>query len=126
MKPFNNNEAREAVLNPGDWAFHGDVIIEALSELPEGWESWPIVKDRALAYGEATGHIHQLSEGVEVRENPATQERYFVTKGNVTYLRHQEHDPIAFKATPEKPVIAKSRIAKEYDHFEELVRQVID
>lgn len=121
MKSFieDNLQTVHNITLPGH---HGDVIIEPTA-LPDEWETWPIVKDNALAYGEMTGHIHQLfGDEVEVRENPKTKERYFKV-GNVITLKHQEHNPVAFHGEGK---VYKSRIAREYDHFDELIRQVAD
>ena len=125
MKPFIETNIQSVEFNDLP-VHHGDVIIEQMDALPNSWYDWPIVEDGCIAYGEATGHAHKLfGDDFQVRENPDTKERYFVS-GNVITLKHQEHNPMMFKGSPDAPVIARTRIAKEYDHFEELVRSVVD
>lgn len=123
MKPFNEtNKVNSNLDNIGDFGFHGDVIVEKIDKLPADFDNWPIIKDRCLAYGEATGHIHQLDDpNIVVRENPQTGERVFEVKGNIVYLKHQEHKPVAFRDG-----VYKHGIQREYDHFNEIIREVAD
>lgn len=126
MKAFIEDGLQEVEFDCGNPAHHGDVIIEKLHSIPNEWESWPVIDDNCLAYGEATGHAHKLfGNDFQVRENPKTKERYFVS-GNVITLKHQEHGPRMFKGSPDNPIIVRTRIAKEYDHFEQLTREVMD
>lgn len=121
MKPFNEHGTQKAnFINLGDEALHGDVIITA-SELPEGFETWPIVKDACLAYGEATGHSHALVSGnFELRECPKTKVRHLRVVSD-SELKHQEHSPIMLP-----PGGYRIGIQREYDPFERLIRTVTD
>lgn len=123
MDAFVETNLQEVDLNVGERGFHGDVIVTRLKKAPSDFEKWPLVKDDCLAYGEVTGHAHKLFGDFELRENPETKERVFVTKGNVTYLKHQEHNPRALLGEGR---VYKHGIQREYDHFDELIREVAD
>jgi len=121
-----NDFIEEGVVNVdmamGEYGFHGDVVIER-TELPDGFYKWSSVKDSCFAYGEATGHAHKLFGDFDMRENPDTGERYAVSKGNVITLKHQEHKPRGLLGNDR---VYKHRIVKEYDHFENIIRDVAD
>ncbi len=95
----------------------GDVVIKPIKNVPKN--ALPL-KENALAYGEVTGHAHRLHEGqFQIFETPK-KERYLrvVTP---SMLRHEEH-----KQFEVPPGDYKIDIVREYDHFEQLVRQVAD
>lgn len=123
MKEFVETGKQEVDMVVGEYGFHGDVIVERLDAVPEGFEAWPIVKASCLAYGEATGHAHKLFGEFELRENPETKERVFIVKGNVAYLKHQEHHPRGFLGEGR---VYKHSIVREFDHFSEEIRRVAD
>lgn len=123
MKPFIEEGLKEVDLNPGESGFHGDVIVTRLDALPEDFKNWPVVDDGCLTYGKATGHAHKLFGEFELRENPETKERVFVTRGNVVYLKHQEHHPRAFLGEGR---VYKHGIQREYDHIAEMIREIAD
>ena len=78
-----------------------------------------------LAYGEATGHLHEvIGEGVELYEDGDVM--YVVIPGEeAAVLTHQEHHTQTLDPTP--PGYAwRRRIVREYDHFAEEARQVRD
>lgn len=125
-----------------DWIQQGDVIIEPLSlrglSFPGGEGSKK--KDARgfiLAEGESTGHAHALEdiEGVEVVEAPQKiivkrngreeeeEVRYFIriTNAKGAHLRHEEHR--AHILPPGEYIV---RGVREYDHFSEEARRVID
>jgi hypothetical protein len=126
-----------------DWYQQGDVIIEPLSargmEFPAQGKPMTQKDGRGylLALGEVTGHAHALSEmdGVEVVE--ATQKilvlrdgreeeeevRYFIriTNKKGGTLRHEEH---ATQTLPPGDYVVRG--VREYDHFAEEARRVID
>ena len=69
----------------------GDLLIVKVGEIPKDAKT---KKDRVLAEGEATGHMHELDSG-EVYELGDTL--YFrVSDESTTTLKHQEHKEIAF------------------------------
>lgn len=122
------------------WYQQGDVIIQPLSHI-KGLE-FPLTgktakKDQRgyiLAEGEVTGHAHALEDipGVEVIEAPAriTREdgvveevRYFIRVSGKTKptLKHEEHN--THTIPPGEYIV---RGVREYDHFAEEARRVID
>ena len=122
MKPFNEHGMQVPnKFEIGDHALHGDVILERIDSLPKDFKKMAKSKDGALAYGEATGHLHQLQgEGFELRECPNTRVK-FLRIVEPTDLKHQEHSPIKLP-----PGDYKIGIQQEYDPYEKLKRQVID
>lgn len=121
MKPFNEIGTQQAKFKKiGDEALHGDVIISA-DEIPSDFDSFPVVRDNCLAYGEATGHMHKIVSGdFELRENPKTKIKHLRVVSPAS-LKHQEHSPIVIP-----PGTYRIGIQREYDPFEKLVRQVAD
>lgn len=120
----------------------GDVIIEPISlrgiKMPKGKKmTQKDSRGYLLALGEVTGHAHALEEieGVEVIEAPQKilvlrngreeqeEVRYFIriTNKNGAVLRHEEHN--AQTIPPGEYVV---RGVREYDHFAEEARRVID
>ena len=92
MKPFNEHGTKIAEMKIGDYSLHGDVIIEMIPDLPEDFVSQEKEAKSALAYGEATGHIHQLqgTPGVDFDLRVKNNERHLKII-NPTLLKHQEH-----------------------------------
>lgn len=121
MKPFNgHNPIIGRTIKNGQIAMHGDVLVFG-EEIPKDFDNWPIVKDSCLAYGESTGHAHQLVGGeFYLRENPKTKERHLRVVTS-TMLKHQEHRPIEIN-----PGEYRIGIQREYDPFEKLIRNVED
>jgi hypothetical protein len=126
MKPFVEKGHMSVEMNVGEYGLHGDVIVTRVDSLPKGWENWPIVEDNCFAYGEVTGHIHQLSgEDVVVRENPETLERFAFVNGQAT-IKHQEHGPRSLLGDINTTRIYRHGIQREYDHFTKKIEQVRD
>jgi hypothetical protein len=95
----------------------GDILIKP-AQIPHGGG---IAKGRVLAYGEVTGHCHQLTEA---------SDGLLVEVDGVLYLRvgaggaeivHEEHKPVALPAG--EYVVGR---VQEYDHLAEEARQVRD
>lgn len=122
MKPFNEHGSKEANMAVGDYGLHGDVIIERVEELPAGFSKGEVEAKSALAYGEATGHIHQLqgTPGVDFDLRVLGTDRYLKIF-KPTFLKHQEHSPMLLKEGN-----YKIGIQKEYDPFSKIARQVVD
>lgn len=124
MKPFNEeNPQLNNEFKPGDYGFHGDVVLFCESELPIDFDKMPKVKDSSLAYGEATGHIHQLfgePENFDLRECPKTKVKHLKVVKPIM-LKHQEHRPIEIN-----PGVYRIGIQKEYDPIEKKIREVAD
>ena len=69
---------------------HGDVLIQAVATLPEGGVRWP---GAVLAYGEVTGHSHQV-ETPECAELWWVQDSLYLRVLAATRIVHEEHQPI--------------------------------
>lgn len=126
-----------------EWYQQGDVIIEPLSvrglKFPDQGKTMEQKDSRGylLALGEVTGHAHalEIAEGIEVIEAPqkvlilrdGTEEqeevRYFIRVKGKTGARvsHEEHGVVTLP--PGEYIV---RGIREYDHFAEESRRVID
>lgn len=94
----------------------GDVIVRAVKALPKTEKE--LVESGILAYGEATGHKHQIvGPGKLYRING---ELWIDASGEIT-VKHEEHKPITLPAGT-----YKVGGVKEWDHFKEEARQVAD
>lgn len=72
-------------------------------------------KDRALAYGEVTGHSHRVDVDVYEREDGLRE-----FSGSTT-IKHEEHKPIK---VPNKEWV--SDVVVEFDYLQKIERKVID
>lgn len=99
----------------------GDVLLD-LVPLPRN----ATLKDGRiiLAFGEATGHLHEvLGDGISCYEDEHGV--LYVTAEREGVLTHQEHHTQPIPITP--PGMAwRRRIVREYDHFSEEARDVTD
>ena len=98
----------------------GDVILEAVGEMPLGN---PVATEQGhfiLARGEATGHAHRIESiaGVEFIEKDGM---FYIHNAKPVMVRHEEHKPIIIPAG-----IWRVRGVREYDHFAEEARRVAD
>lgn len=123
LKPFNEHGPKEANMDVGEYCLHGDVIIERMATLPTNFSEGESEPMKALAYGELTGHIHQLQgePGVDFDLRVSKTGDRHLKIVNPTFLKHQEHSPILLK-----PGNYKIGIQREYDPFSKMIRQVID
>lgn len=102
---------------------HGDVLIKAVKNLPEGKRE--DLGKLILAEGETTGHAHRITS---VATGTLDQIKMFKV-GNETFVEapvsfqvtHEEHLPIDVPAG-----LYRIDITKEYDHFSEEIREVAD
>lgn len=62
----------------------GDVMLKRVNKLPEGLNK----KDNIIAYGEVTGHKHQIINGQVLVDKNGKQ---FVEATGETVLVHEEH-----------------------------------
>ncbi len=95
---------------------HGDVLIKSYEGKLEG----KVLKTNILVESSITTHKHQFSGGKYTLRKKNNDEFYLnVTKQ--TTIVHEEHKPIDIP-------IGKYRITfvREYDHFLEEARRVID
>jgi len=121
MKAFNEKNPVKADFSKSSYGFHGDVIVYKENSLPKDFDQMKVIKENILAYGEHTGHCHKLfGENIDLRECPKTKTKYLRLVDEVT-LKHQEHAPVVLP-----PGTYRIGIQKEYDHFEEITREVAD
>jgi len=99
----------------------GDVLIEKTEAIPAGAKS-VAAKPRGfvLAEGETTGHAHVIDKVADIEFAEKDGLFYIVNKKPVT-VRHEEHKPITLPAGT-----WRVRGVREYDHFTEEARRVID
>jgi hypothetical protein len=70
---------------------HGDVLIQQVDTLPQDVER---VAEPVLAYGEVTGHSHQIEDPAKVALWRSV-EGLFLQVFEPTRVIHEEHQPIA-------------------------------
>src|SRR5712664_3331510 len=66
----------------------GDILLTLIDQLPEGLTPRP---GNVIVEGEATGHIHRLSEGQVLQD---AQGNLYLEVLAATQVVHQEHHPI--------------------------------
>lgn len=89
-------------------------------ELPSGLKE---LKTDVVQEGEATGHAHRLhgsSDDYQLFENPKQKVKYLRIVKPVA-LRHEEHHEVLLP-----PGDYRIGIVREYDHFKEEAKQVVD
>ncbi len=99
----------------------GDVLLERVKKLPTFCIK--VTKDLrgyVFAEGEATGHYHAVKNTKDCQLYNADGSLFFENKVAVK-IDHQEHETIEIPAG-----FWKVGIVKEYDHFSEETREVID
>ncbi len=102
------------------WYQQGDVIIEP-AELPRDIEPIaPGERGHVLEAGSGTGHAHVVTRPDFTTVYRAGGDRYVVAKRAFT-VSHEEHKSITIP-----PGTYRVRGVREYDHFEEEARRVID
>ena len=78
------------------------------------------LKHLTLAFGEATGHHHTITKGdAELYEQNGTL--YLKVNSDSAELTHQEHDVVEI---PQGEY--QINIVKEFDHFKEEAKRVVD
>ena len=93
----------------------GDVLFQSLGAVPDGAARIGDV----VAEGEATGHAHRVTgAGAAVLE--AEGHRYVSAPAGATVV-HEEHAPVTLP-----PGVWDVRKVREYDHFAEEAREVVD
>ena len=85
------------------------------------------LSEKAFAYGEVTGHSHSLqgSVGTDFQIYEKEGVRFCELKSEAVELRHEEHHPQILKKSDYSQGV-EIRIVREYDHFVEEARVVID
>ncbi|HSS21301.1 MAG TPA: hypothetical protein VLL54_14600 [Pyrinomonadaceae bacterium] len=102
--------------NESTWFQQGDVTIKPINAIPAGAAE---SGSKVLAEGEATGHKHvAVADDVRLFVHDGT---LFMSAPNGTSVVHEEHRVIEIP-----PGEYQIGIVREYDHFAEVVRRVID
>jgi hypothetical protein len=97
---------------------HGDVLIKSFEGQLEG----KIKKNNVIICSQSTNHKHQLVNGkFTLREKIKENELYLNVVSNFVDLIHEEHEKISIPKGK-----YKITFVREYDHFLEEARQVID
>lgn len=96
----------------------GDVIFKKIDSIPNGLEK---IDSEVIQEGEATGHAHRLFETeYEFYSEPKTKKRFLrIIEGGA--VRHEEHKEITLP-----PGEYEVGIVREYDHWMEESRAVVD
>lgn len=98
---------------------HGDVLLFKVDKIPGGLEK---CNHNRVQEGEATGHAHRLyGDGFTIFEDPHTKQRNYLRLLKETPIRHEEHKEILLP-----PGDYRIGIVREYDHFQEEAKRVID
>jgi hypothetical protein len=98
------------------WYQQGDVCIFPVDEIPTDAKPEP---ENILARGEATGHAHvALGQNVQVMRR---RDELYLSAPTGAQIKHEEHNPFS---VPQG--LYKIRIVREYDHFNEEARPVLD
>lgn len=104
-------------MKPVTYYQQGDVLIKTINSLPEGLVVNP--EGLIVQHGEHTNHSHRLDSGT-VYINPQTKIKYLTLVQDTT-ISHEEHKPIRLpRGTYEIGIV------REYDHFSEEARAVVD
>lgn len=96
---------------------HGDVVL-VVKPMPDDLTK---LSTKVIQEGESTGHAHRLhTQSAEIWEHPKTKARHLRIV-EPSALRHEEHKEIMLP-----PGEYEVRIVREFDHFKEEARRVID
>lgn len=99
--------------------YQGDVACVRREFLPEKAKKVVNKKDTALAYGEVTGHSHQITEGeIEFYELDGTAWLKVLVP---SLLTHEEHKPVKLD-----PGIYEYGTIREFDYETMEARKVLD
>lgn len=98
----------------------GDVILTRVDNVPSNAKVLPrSSRDIVLAEGEATGHAHVVTD-VECEAYTLADALFIKCRKPVTVV-HEEHKSVTIDSG-----IWQISIVREYDHFQEEARKVID
>ena len=101
----------------------GDVLIQRVDSIPKTAKK---TSSLTLALGEVTGHHHSFENGsVQLFDNTSPQGddpvKWFEVKSKQATLGHQEHGKMTVSEGQYKVTIER-----EYNPFDNVVRQVMD
>jgi hypothetical protein len=95
----------------------GDILLQQVSKI-EGEQITN--QDNIIAHGES-GNQHRMSNQVVIFEDKKSKDRFVQVLEQNTELVHQEHKPIQIPQG-----LYKIRREREYNAFEQSIRQVQD
>lgn len=98
----------------------GDVLLFSVDRVPEGAKAVKTSGKIILAEGEATGHAHAITQ-VEKCETFTLADALFIRCNAPVVVTHEEHGNVTLD-----PGVWRVGIVREYDHFAEEARKVID
>lgn len=98
----------------------GDVLMHKVNSIPQNAERKRVCGRIVLAEGEATGHAHAIVDVAEC-ELYTLADALFVKVGAPVTVTHEEHDTVTLDRG-----VWRVAIVREYDHFAEEARRVID
>lgn len=98
--------------------FHGDVILVSSSIPASSKKKSRTHRGYILAEGEVTGHAHCVQEEIDLFEKEG---KIYIKAMEPFSITHEEHNKVTVPSGE-----YEVRIAKEYDHFSEEVREVMD
>lgn len=104
-------------MNNAFYLQQGDVLLGKVTEVPADAKE---VKTNVLQEGEHTGHAHRLHGGTFQYFETPSKER-FLKVIERTCLKHEEHEAHFID-----PGIYQIGIVNEFDHFSQMVRNVVD
>lgn len=93
----------------------GDILIKVIEKIPQKTEKQ---KTMVVAEGEATGHAHRVQGNSIVA---ALEAILFIEVIEESKITHEEHLPITLP-----PGSYEVSTVREYDHFQERARRVVD
>lgn len=103
---------------------HGDVDLLQSDSLPQGLVKQEHNGSFPIAFGEVSGHSHLLTierpQDMTVYLDPSTN-LYVLELKSSALLSHEEHETIVLE-----PGIYVQKIEREYDPFEQVLKQVVD
>lgn len=100
---------------------HGDLVINKINKTDISLDK---VKSAVLAEGEHTGHKHllrPLDNSAQIEFKRTLDNLVFKVEGGRASLTHEEHKEIIFE-----PGVYEVKILREFDYFNEEIRQVLD
>jgi hypothetical protein len=98
----------------------GDILLEKVDNVVDDCEKIQDNNNNIIAHGES-GNQHRMNQQVVIFEDRKTKERFVQVMNQDTELVHQEHKPIQIPKG-----LYKIRREREYNAFEQSIRQVID
>ena len=96
----------------------GDVLIKPLEKVVK--EKLKEISSNVLKEGELTGHAHRITDG-DYRLYENEKRRKILLALSLLTLEHEEHNTITI---PKGEYVIDS--VKEFDHFDEEAREVLD